>query len=338
MNLSVDVVLATRNRPEMLRRCLHSLGQAAAVCDFPVAIRLSINSGCWQSADVAKQCFKQFQFSDTQICFIEEPLRAGSARNRVLEHCRADWIFFIDDDAFIEQGFFNDFARTIAVQRNADVLGGPNLTPPGSNYFQHATGAALGSRFAAARSSARYARKLSRRGVCSEADLISCNLFVRRDALARQSFSEALVSGEENWLMQNLSVQGRKFIYEPELFVWHERRKSFAQFVSQIYGYGVGRGQNGRLRPRTLRWFHLAPALSLLSVIFMILTIPVFARAADVLFTLAAIYGVLWLIAFMKVSRRTAAPWPVRLTSGLLFPLIHIAYGTGFLRGLAVGP
>jgi succinoglycan biosynthesis protein ExoA len=338
VNLSVDVVLATQNRPELLRRCLKSLGEAAALCEFPVAVRLCVNGGFHESARIAGETLKLFPFLKTQVEVIGESLRAGAARNRLLQDCAAEWIFFIDDDAYVERDFFLRFNRALAAQPKTDAIGGPNLTPRGSNGFQHASGAVLSSRFAAARSAARYSPTMSRRGFCSEADLISCNLFVRRSAFARLQFSELLVSGEENWLMQDLTAHGWSLFYEPELFVWHERRGDFRQFIRQIYRYGVGRGQTGRLRPSTLRWFHLVPPMALLAAVLLPLAIPIFARASEILFVVGGIYCGLWLIAAWKVSQRTMAAWPVRWASGLLFPVIHIAYGTGFLRGWAAKP
>jgi GT2 family glycosyltransferase len=331
MNASIDVVLVTQNRPELLRRCLRSLGEAAAACEIPVSLRICCNGGFVRSAVQIEELVRGLAFEKVDIEIVADSLSAGAARNRLLGACRANWIFFIDDDAFVEPDFFNRFRRATVEWPGADAVGGPNLTPPDSTPFQHASGAVLGSRFAAAKSAARYARRPSSRGVCGEAELISCNLFVRREALTRLRFAETLVSGEENWLMQDLKAHGWKLVYEAELFVWHERRRNFRQFLKQIHRYGVGRGQSGRLRPHTLRWFHLTPAAALLAPVLLL-----FSGAGGAILSLTAAYFLLWSIATWKVSRRNAAPARVGVLSALLFPCIHVAYGAGLLRGLAV--
>lgn len=78
---------------------------------------------------------------------------------------------------------FERFQKVHLAAPQATVVGGPNLTCPTLAEFQRASGAVLGSRFAASHCAARYKIKQGRSRVCGEESLISCNLFVARAAV-----------------------------------------------------------------------------------------------------------------------------------------------------------
>lgn len=324
--IPLDAVIVTHGRPRMLARCLASL--AAAQCP---AVHLTIHVGINGADDAAAGVIKAFG-NDTGFARVRvhelERVSPAAARNRVLEACQGDWVFFIDDDAYVDAGHLADFARTAALWPKAAVIGGPNLTPPESSRFQRAVGAALSSRLATYLSSARY-RSRGETRPCGETELILCNLFVRRQALGEAPFPADFVCAEENWMLQGLAASGHELVHVPGLGVWHERRGGWSELALQIFRYGQGRGKNLKQRPGTLRLAHVLPSLCVLvglAALGALGAVPFSSWCATIGWVFA-LYAALCAIAAFRAARALFLP------TLALFPVIHVAYGLGVLVG-----
>jgi GT2 family glycosyltransferase len=322
MRPTIDIVIATHQRPELFERCVRSLTAAAAA---PLRF-LVCSSGSLKGYE------RTLSSLGNSLVHVhsEKPLNAAAARNRVLSSLASEWVYFIDDDAHVEADFFENFLRILDDCSGAAVIGGPNLTLETASEFQKTSGAVLASRFAASRCALRYTRKHPRQKRSGELSLISCNLFVRRDALRDLRFPENLRSNEENWLMQDLRAGGHRFVYDPELFVWHERRPNLRLFARQIYRYGFGRGQNMRLRPSSARIDFLIPSVALILSAVSVSTWS--AWSTGILFS---IYLAALTAAVLRLDLSSGPRG--RLQSAFLIPLVHVCYGCGVLRGLVGG-
>jgi glycosyltransferase involved in cell wall biosynthesis len=322
MSLSIDIIVPTQNRSSLLRRCLLSLFAAARNAEISVRVLV-----CASGADPGtRREAEKLQSLGIPVYFewVEKPLSAAASRNRLLKYARAEWLFFIDDDAYVDPDFFLRFLNALENFAEADVIGGPNLTPPNSDFFQNVSGTALSSRFAAANSAVRYTIRDAKAFYCGEESLILCDLFVRRHAMADIEFPEHLVCNEENWLLQDLAARKCQMVYAPQIFVWHERRPNLKSFAIQVHRYGIGRGQNLRQRPRTARLFHVLPSACLLVTLAALAAGPTLGWTVWAWLILAGVYSsVLFILA-----------WRLSLAAGMLIPLIHFAYGLGVLRGL----
>ena len=78
-----------------------------------------------------------------------------------------------------------------------------------------------------------------------------------------------------------------------------------------------------------VRWRHLIPSLFVLYL---------FSLPLALWFPWWAIPLVLYVLGALYFSLSTPAPWPVRLRMPAVFPVLHAAYGLGFLRGLPACP
>jgi glycosyltransferase involved in cell wall biosynthesis len=75
------------------------------------------------------------------------PLSPAEARNRLVEKASGEWLYFLDDDAFVDSEILKNFEKVLRDFPTSSIVGGPNLTPPGSTEFEHLSGFALASRF-----------------------------------------------------------------------------------------------------------------------------------------------------------------------------------------------
>jgi len=348
--LKMALVIATRKRVGLLQRCLASVEIAARAVESEISFQVwvAINGFDGESATFL-QSYPSTSRLRFQIKELAEAISPAAARNRLIAQIMArnevrgeaaqtvDWLFFLDDDAFVDPGFFVEFLNSMRRLPKVDVLGGPNLTPAGSTSFQRACGVALASRFGSAESSSRYYAHYGHRTHCGEEALILCNLFVRASVLGIHRFPESFVCNEENWLLQTLQGDGCYLAYEPTLSVWHERRPKLIQFLAQIHRYGRGRGQNTRLRPRTTKPSHIVPSLCLMMTLLAFLVTPCLPVVGRIWLVLLLCYLVIWVGASVRLARRNLMEPATYLCGSLLFPLIHVVYGAGVLRGLMVG-
>lgn len=330
-------MVVTWRRTGWLERCVRSLAAAAAAEPrVSLEIRVAVNG-----TDPAT--LSRLESLRAEIPALGEPeayepaLTPAAARNRALLSTRGDWVVFIDDDAYVASGYFGAFLAALERQKDASLVGGPNLTPPGSPLIARATGAVLSSRLATFLSVSRYrVRGDTRR--CGEESLILCNLFARRSSLPAGAFPEDFVCGEENWMMQTLQAAGAKLVHAPALAVFHERRDSVARLARQIFAYGEGRGRNIRRRPATLRLAHIIPSLCV-----------AYALAAAVgwgcqgwmgaqrpwLWVPFVLYAALVLLATLLAWRRAGESPGAAALMPFFFVLVHVVYGVGVLAGLS---
>jgi glycosyltransferase involved in cell wall biosynthesis len=330
--MQIDVLIPIRDRAAQSRQCLTSLMRAGErVPNLDLRFLVCASGG----HDAVTEMLKDVQgvCPTLSVWFEAESLNAAQARNRLLPQAQGEWLFFIDDDAFVDPDFFERFLAALRLFPHADVVGGPNLTPAGSSRFQTASGAVLSSRFAAWSSSARYRPCLPLTIGCDERVLISCNLFVRRSAMAGLKFPEFLTSNEENWLLQEIFEATTALVYAPQVSVWHDRRPSFETMSSQIYKYGIGRGQNLRQRPSSFTLPHVIPAAAVAFSLFAFALFPWLTGPMKTWLVLAAFYFVFWLIAAARLSARQSS-LRLAMMSAALFPFVHLFYGFGVLRGL----
>lgn len=164
----------------------------------------------------------------------------GRQRNQGIKSAKGEIVVFIDSDAYPQKNWLSN-AEEIFKKEQVDVLGGPTLTPKGDGLIADLFGLASSSRIATASMSARYNPKGKKIRIADEKDLISCNLFVKKEVFSRHFFNETMFPNEENELLYRIKNSGKHLIYSPGIIVYHHRRNSFKAIVKQIFNYGRGR-------------------------------------------------------------------------------------------------
>jgi glycosyltransferase involved in cell wall biosynthesis len=325
VNETVCVLLATYGRPRLCARSLVSLLAAAERApDVEIEILVGVNGPDAETVEMIEGLRRADRRGLIRPVVFDQRLTPSTCRNRLLRSARGEWIYFVDDDAYVSEDFFSIWAVS-PLRRDFDAIGGPNLNPPRSNAFQEAASRALASPFATYFSSARYVADRAA-GPCSEESVILCNLFVRRQRLTDEPFLGELVCAEENWMLQDLERAGARIGYDPDLAVWHERRPDLPTFLRQVFKYGFGRGQIFRRRPSGLRWAHVLPTLCLLYTAAILLLMPD-GDGAWIWYSPYIVYAGICLWFARRCGFRAA----------LLFPLIHAGYGGGLIWGVVRG-
>ncbi len=239
---------------------------------------------------------------------------------------RGDILAFIDDDAYPEKNWL----------KNADVhfktvevagLGGPQLTPQKSNYFQKLSGEVLSSFIVSGTEAHRY--KISGKKECY--DLPSCNLFIRKKDFENiGGFDTGFWPGEDTKLCLDIKKSGWKMLYTPDVVVHHHRRKDLRGYIKQIFEYASHRGYFVKKYPETSRKIsYFVPSLFVFGLVIGLFLSLFNYYLFTVYSSILMIYFLLIFIAGIKSSKGVFIFDFVTLAF-----ITHLIYGIGFLKGM----
>ncbi|HEY5744274.1 MAG TPA: glycosyltransferase [Terrimicrobiaceae bacterium] len=169
-------------------------------------------------------------------------------RNLAVTHACGDWLVFLDSDCRLEGSYLDRIAAH--AERGAEVVGGPVLLREPATPLEIMFQGLLGHPLLTGASSSRYRSKGALRK-CDDAELILCNLAVRRDLFLKSTgFAERLYPNEENEWLARLRAQGVDLWHDPDLVVRRPQRKSWPAYVRMLTGYGRGRTRQFRVSGR----------------------------------------------------------------------------------------
>lgn len=267
-------------------------------------------------------------FNNKKIKIIESG-EVGPAKKRDIgaREAKGEILAFIDDDAYPDKNWLQK-ARKIFENKDIDALGGPNLTPPNSNYFQKLSGNVLASFFISGPTYFRY-KKAEKREID---DFPSCNLFVRRNKFLKLGgFDTKFWPGEDTKLCLEIKKQGR-IIYDPEVIVFHHRRKDLQGYIKQIFSYSKHRGFFARNRDEnSYKLSYFIPSLFVIGLIFGGI-LSLFSNWINNLYLLTLlVYSLIMIIQAIKLEEiKNIIPFFI------LGLITHIVYGVGFLKGFFI--
>lgn len=246
------------------------------------------------------------------------------ARNIGAAAAQGDVIAFIDDDAYPAPDWL-ETAHAIFQDTSIGAVGGPSLVPHEATFFQRVSNKVY--ELSSAKTGPRYGRS-PRQDID---DWPTCNFFVRRPLFAATGgFNEEHWGGEDTQLCYSLVKAGVRMVSDPNLIIYHHPRKTLRQHLRQTYFWGLWRGFMMKHHRQSLQLVFFVPSLLLLGLALG----PLAALALPVLrlpylLSLGAIG--LYLLGIALRTRSGSLAGPVAAVT----LLSHLAYGFGFLRGLA---
>jgi cellulose synthase/poly-beta-1,6-N-acetylglucosamine synthase-like glycosyltransferase len=257
------------------------------------------------------------------------PVGPAEKRDIALLYCNGELIAFLDDDAYPRKDWLKNAVRHFA-DPDVGAVGGPAVTPPHDTLRQKASGLVYSSFLVSGSYSYRYLPKAKR----LVDDYPSCNFFVRKSLMEKTGgFQTNFWPGEDTKLCLDITKKfGQKIVYDPEVLVYHHRRKLFKAHLKQIASYGLHRGYFVKRFPETsLRISYFLPSILVSGIVIggmLSLLWPLMKSLY-----LGALAGYLVLAFIFSIYK------DLRLIPLIFFGIIitHFAYGVYFLRGLLSG-
>lgn len=256
----------------------------------------------------------------------------GPAMKRSLSSrdARGEILIFIDDDAYPEKNFLEMLEQDF---QNSEVaaVGGPAITPPDDNFWQKVSGAVFLSSLSGG-CPERYAPVGNKKFID---DWPSVNLSIRKDVFAELGgFDCSYWPGEDTKLCLDIIEKNKgKILYDPDLLVYHHRRRGLWRHLKQIGGYGVHRGFFAKKFPQTsfkLKYF--LPSAFLLFVVFGLVA----SFFSPLLFKLYLLGWLIYFLALVKAFidiRKYEKNILIILNALYYIFFTHLIYGFRFLQG-----
>lgn len=318
----LSVILVTYQRKDLLKRALGSLSRAVHFAqnwksDFVVKTYLCINGDDNESLPAALEVKEKNPQFDLQITTLDKAVTPAAARNHLLNLANSSFVFFMDDDVELPPNIFIHFLQLNKSMPAIDVWGGPNLTPHSSSQEKLDNGWFVAQPLIVGPVARRYSLSGKNFLPGNQFNLMLCNLFVRREVIDQQGFEVFFKTAEENELIYRLEKNGSQMASSDLLFVWHERRSSYQNFLKQIFYYGYGRGQLFfRVPIKRQKLFISAP-------IIVLLTLALFVKAVWLILIWLVTLNIIYLIQFRRLN----------LVVFFMPPLMWILYCVGLLQG-----
>jgi len=312
----LSVAVCSKNRPpELVESCLSHIQRSA--CASGTAVEIIVVDGNQAPALQQVAC-------KVGARYVRETRSGmGIARNAGIFAATSRIIAFTDDDCEVDSSWAGKIIEKFAEDEELIVVGGLDLTPKGSSFFQKSIGL-LDDLRGVPKGGPGLARRI-----------LNCNVaYVKKVLVDCGGYDETFEICEDQEIHLRLFKMGYKFFFNPDLVVYHERRSSLSEFWRQFFWYGYWSSKvfqkhpqvfartTGILPPTAIAAFLLSVALALSAYFYTPLALTILAMLA---------YEVLWSlkIVFMRPDARRSLPLAM-----IALPIRNIAIGVGFLAGI----
>ncbi|MBR8807599.1 Undecaprenyl-phosphate 4-deoxy-4-formamido-L-arabinose transferase [Porphyromonas levii] len=309
-NMDISFIIPIYNRPDELRELLHSFTQLdESGVHYEIIV---VEDG---STNPSEEVIRSF---DLPIRYItQENTGPGGARNRGADAAKGEWVIFLDSDAVLPNHYMVALEKALQ-NSNCDLWGGPDRAREDFTLIQKAIDYSMTSLLTTG----------GIRGKKGSVDRFyprTFNMGIRRSLFAQlKGFRNGMRYGEDLDLsMRALAIGGKSELFE-EVWVYHKRRGTFADFFRQIRHSGRARIVLNKYHPGTLKLAHTLPTLFVLFNIVVLLSGSIALWGILVAYILAIVFDV-----YAKGQSLELAGYAVAATY-----VQHFAYGIGFAEQL----
>ncbi len=251
----------------------------------------------------------------------------AAKRDMMADEATGELLAFIDDDAYPSKGWLKAAAKHFEREEVAAVVG-PAITPSSDGLLQRSSGHVYSSVMGSGSHRYRYIPGRQR----EVDDYPSCNFIMRKSVFKQVGgFSTSYWPGEDTKLCMDVAHGlKKKIIYDPDVLVYHHRRKLFRPHLKQVWSYAIHRGYFVKKFGRnSLKVSYFLPSLLVIGIIG---GIPLAVIHPVLEFGYVAALGAYLLAVLVSsLERRDLKVLPL-VFLGTVFT--HFTYGVGFAKGL----
>lgn len=262
---SLDLVIATYNRPELLAATLNSIAEARPSNSLKLKIIVADNNSLPHHQRANKEHIALRQMLNIEYLF--EPRQGKSwALNTAIAASTADYVAFIDDDEKLDVRWFETAARYV-LEGSIDYVGGPykpDWAAPAPAWLPAAIGkypAVIG-----------WIEQSDRAQAFDDfgGGLCGGNCIIRRSALNEVGgfstqvgrFANNLMCGEDDELHRQLRLHDKVGMYDPQLIIYHHipaQRMTMKYHLRWAFWSGTSNGVR-------LAWLPAEPASKIFGI------------------------------------------------------------------------
>ncbi len=252
--MTIDIVIATYNRADLLSRLLASIERADRPADLSVRTIVVDNNSTDTTPDVIRSA--QARWSGELHYRFERIQSKAAASNNGLAAVNGDLVGLLDDDEEVDRNWFN-VVRRMFQDSSVDFISGPYLPRWGAEPPSW-----LPERYRAVIGWAEGGDRVVRYGPSFQGVMLGGNAVIRtalgsalgwyNTALGREG-SKVGSGCEDVDLFQRLLASGARGYYVPDLVIYHyipQNRLTKHYHRSWCYNRSVAQAQADALRPQ----------------------------------------------------------------------------------------
>jgi glycosyltransferase involved in cell wall biosynthesis len=319
---SVSVIVPCRNERPHIARCLDSILSTTYPSD---QLEVLVIDG--SSDDGTQEVLTNYVSRDARVAWIENPKQTTpAALNIGVRRARGDAIIIMGAHCRYPRDYVGGLVQWLE-RSGADVVGGICRTVPANDAPRaRAIAVALAHPFGVGNSHFRIGVAAPR---WVETVPFGC---YRRSVFERTGlFDEELVRNQDDEFNYRLLTRGGRLLLVPEIASEYVARDSISKLARMFYQYGYFKPLVARKLRRIVTVRQLVPAAfvaGLLTTLALAVLSPWMAVAFGVL---AFTYASTVTLFATRAAPSLGAEGAVWLAAA--FPVVHLSYGVGFLRG-----
>lgn len=322
----VTVILPCRNEARYIAACLDSILAGS----YPVD-RLEILVVDGASTDGTRAAVEEYVARYPQIRLLDNPGRiVPMALNIGIRAATGDVIARLDAHVVYPPEYLSRLVSALE-ETGVDNVGGCIITlPADGTATAQAIAIALSHPFGVGNSHFRIGTRESRL-----VDTVPFGCF-RRDVFNRVGmFDEELVRNQDDEFNYRIVSRGGRIRLLPDVVCYYYARGSMKQLARMFYQYGAFKPLVARKVGRIMTLRQLVPAGFVVAIAGSLLAGMFWKPALLAGAGVAAMYACGVLASVARAARSHGGRCAAAL--GLVFPVLHVSYGVGFLRGLRDG-
>lgn len=326
-NPFVSIILPIRNESAYIERGLLSL----LAQDYP-ADHMEILIADGMSTDNTRLLIRDFSalHPQLQIHILDNPGKiVPTGINIALRQAKGEIIIRVDGHTLIAPDYIRQCVETLQ-RTNADNVGG-KMNAIGSNTFGEAVALATSTPFGIGGGRFHYSDQEE------WVDTVYMGAWPRRVFEKIGLFDEELVRDQDDEFNYRLRAQGGRILLSPAIRSEYTVRSTPVALWRQYYQYGYWKVRVLQKHPRQMSLRQFVPPAFVLSLIVSALFALLFIiHHLSFILLLASFIPALYLIANLGASLWTASrrDWHSLPLLPIIFSILHISYGLGFLVGL----
>jgi GT2 family glycosyltransferase len=317
----VSAIIAMRNEESFIGKCLTSLANQ----DYPAEL-LEILVIDGRSTDRSREVVSSMQEELPNLRLLDNEKKISPvAFNIGINNARGEMLTIISAHCYLASDYVSRCVEYLA-KTKADCVGGP-IETIAEGETSKAIALAMSSPFGVGDALFRYSQEEQ------YVDTLAFGAY-RREVFDRVGlFDEELVGSEDDEFNYRLRSHGGKLFLTPAIKSFYHGRASLRALWTQYFRYGFGKVRVAHKHPKLVRFRHLIPALFVANLVVTAL-LGLFSPLFALLFGLIVV-SYLSLSLLFSVRLASQRGWRSLPLLPLTFACLHLAYGTGFLLGLA---
>jgi glycosyltransferase involved in cell wall biosynthesis len=326
----IDIIIGVKNEEEHIERCIRSL-----IHQTKEDINILVVDG--KSKDKTREIVKRLMDEDPRVKLLSnERETISTGRNIGLKAGTSKYIAYLDGHAYVDINWLELLYTSFKEYEGKCQLGGIGSTyasPEDDTIFGKTVAYCVQTLFGGLGTS------FTKEEEIHPVDTVAFALY-KRSILEKEAvyYDEKMTQCEDTDFNHQLVNNGYVLLKHPKALVYQYRRKNIRQFSRQMYKYGEGRYKLAKKYGETLKYYHLIPVFTIVYIIFAVISLILFLIIPTNFNYLILIWSPIILYLLMDVLYTiliiTKQGSFKHASALLIFPVIHLGYGFGFLKGL----